>query len=126
MTDTVTLSIPLQTDESGAMRVGGTRVTLDVIIARYQQGDTPEAIHEGFSTIALSDIYAVIAYYLAHQDEIDAYLERRDAEAERIRREVEANYSPEMKARTAHFRELLAMKRSGAALSAAAGRMVGE
>lgn len=112
MTDTPTLSIPLVTDENGAIRVGNTRVTLDVIVARYHQRDTPEAIHEGFPTVSLTDIYAVIAYYLAHRDEIDAYLQRRDAEAEQIRQEVEAGYSPETKARMAHFRKLLAEKRS--------------
>ena len=110
MTDTPTLSIPLTTDADGVIRVGSTRVTLDVIVARHQQGDTPEAIHEGFPTVALTDIYAVIAYYLAHSDEIDAYLQRRDAEATRIRQEVEAGYSPETKARMVHFRALLTKK----------------
>lgn len=113
MTDTPTLSIPLITDESGVMRVGDTRVTLDIIIARYYQGETPEAIHEGFPTVALSDIYAVIAYYLSHRAEIDAYLQRRDAEAEHLRNEVEAGYSAETKARTDYFRELFARKRGG-------------
>jgi uncharacterized protein (DUF433 family) len=112
MISSPTLSVPLITDESGAIRVSGTRVTLDILIARYHQGNTPEAIHEGFPTVPLSDIYSVIAYYLAHRDELDAYLQRRDAQAERIRREVEAGYSPETKTRMEYFRELLAKKRA--------------
>ena len=111
MTDTPTLSIPLQTDEHGTIRVGGTRVTLDTIIARHAQEDTPEAIHEGFPTVSLSDIYAVIAYYLANKNEIDSYLERRRAEGERIRREVEASYSPEIRARNQRLRALRDAKR---------------
>ncbi|MCC6805369.1 MAG: DUF433 domain-containing protein [Anaerolineae bacterium] len=107
MTD---LSIPIYTDESGVMRIDGSRVTLDTIIARFHQGDSPEAIHKGFSTVSLSDIYAVIAYYLAHSAELDAYLQRRDAEAEQLRQEAEANYSPETNTRTAYFRKLLAKK----------------
>lgn len=113
MADIPTLSIPLATDEYGVMHIRNTRVTLDVIVARYQQGDTPEAIHEGFPSVSLSDIYAVIAYYLANREDVDAYLRQRDIEAERIRQEVESNYSPEIRARTEHFRELLAEKRRG-------------
>lgn len=106
-----TLTIPLQTDEHGAIRVSGTRVTLDTLIARYQQGDTPEAIHEGFPTVPLTDIYAVIAYYLAQRAELDAYLKWRDEEAERFRQEVEANATPEQRAHTNYFRDLLTQKR---------------
>jgi uncharacterized protein (DUF433 family) len=93
-----TVNLPLKIDEHGAIRVSGTRVTLDTLIARYHQGDTPEAIHEGFETIPLADIYAVIAYYLDHQEEVDAYLKRRDEEGERIRQEWEARYPPITKA----------------------------
>jgi len=89
-----TITIPLQTDEDGNIRVSGTRVTLDTLIARHNQGDTPEAIHEGFSTVPLTDIYAVVAYYLAHRDEVDAYLKQREEEAQRIRHEWEAEYPP--------------------------------
>lgn len=106
-----TMIIPLQADAHGAIHVSNTRVTLDTLLARYQQGDSPEAIHAGFPTIPLTDIYAVIAYYLAHRDEVDAYLKQRDEEAERIRREVEANYTPEQRTRTQAFKTLLAQKR---------------
>ena len=106
-----TVALPMKMDEHGAIRVSGTRGTLDVLIARHQQGDSPEAIHEGFPTVPLTDIYTVIAYYLAHQGEIDAYLKQRDAARERIRQEIEASYTPEQQARTEHFRALLAQKR---------------
>lgn len=111
MADIPTLHIPIATDEHGVIRVGNTRVTLDTIIARYQQGDTPEAIHEGFPTISVSDIYAVIAYYLAHQTELDAYLARRDAAGKQLRGEIEAGYSPEVKAHEAKLRTLRTQKR---------------
>jgi uncharacterized protein (DUF433 family) len=92
------MTIPLQADENGTIRVSGTRVTLDTVIARYHQGDTPEAIHEGFDVLPITDIYAVIAYYLGHRDELDAYLKRRQNEADRIRQEIEANYTPQQRA----------------------------
>jgi uncharacterized protein (DUF433 family) len=106
-----TVALPIKMDEHGAIRVSGTRVTLDTLIARYQQDESPETIHEGFPTVPLADIYAVIAYYLAHQDEVDTYLKQRDEEAERTRQKVEANYTPEQKAHTERLRALLNQKR---------------
>jgi uncharacterized protein (DUF433 family) len=106
-----TVTLPMKMDEHGAIRVSGTRVTLDTLIVCYQQHESPETIHEGFPTVPLADIYAVIAYYLAHQDDVDAYLKQRDEEAERIRQEVEASYTPEQKAHTERLRTLLAQKR---------------
>jgi uncharacterized protein (DUF433 family) len=84
------MALPLKADENDTVYISGTRVTLDTLIARYQQGDTPEAIHKGFPGVPLSDIYSVVAYYLAHQEEVDTYLEQRDKEAERIRQNWEA------------------------------------
>lgn len=87
---TPTISVPIRTDEHGAIRVGGTRVLLDVIVVSYQQGESAEQIHEGFPSVKLSDVYAVITYYLNNREEVDAYLHRREQEAEQIRRKIEA------------------------------------
>ncbi len=91
-----TMTIPLRTDEHGTILVANTRVTLDSIVNFYLQGESPEDLHRGFPTVPLSDIYAVIAYYLAHRAEVDAYLKRRNDEAERIRQEVEERYPPKV------------------------------
>lgn len=80
-----TMILPLKMDDQGAIRVSGTRVTLDTLIAFYRQGEMPEDLHAGFPTVPLADIYAVIAYYLAHQAELDAYLAQRAAEATHTR-----------------------------------------
>ena len=90
--------LPLVLDEHGTIRVSGTRVTLDTLIGFYRQGETPENLHEGFPTVPLADIYAVIAYYLSHQAELDAYLKQRAEEADRIRREWETRHPPPTKA----------------------------
>ena len=104
------INLPLKFDDEGTIRVSGTRVTLDTVIACYRQGDSPEAIHEGFPSVPLNDIYATLAYYISHQEELDDYLKQRDDEAEQLRQEIEAHYSPEQQARTAYFRSLLARK----------------
>lgn len=43
-----TVDIQLLTDAYGAIRVGGTRVLLDVIIVAFQAGATPEEIAQKF------------------------------------------------------------------------------
>src|SRR5947208_1143305 len=58
---------PLRTDEGGVVRVGKSRVTLDLVVSQYENGMTPEEIVHAYDTLALADVYAVIAYYLRHR-----------------------------------------------------------
>lgn len=44
--------------------------------------------------ISLNITYAVIAYYLRHRDEVDAYLQERQRQAEEMRRFWEARNEP--------------------------------
>lgn len=84
-----TVNLPLKMDEDGAIRVSGTRITLDTLIGFYRQNETAEELHEGFPSVPLADIYAIISYYLANESEVNAYIERRTKEADRIRDEWE-------------------------------------
>jgi uncharacterized protein (DUF433 family) len=79
---------PLREDAAGALRVGGSRVLLELVIRAFQDGATPETIVQRYPTLALSDVYAVIAYYLRHPSEIDGYLARREHEAEAVRQRI--------------------------------------
>lgn len=106
-----TITVPLHMDEHGGIRVSGTRVTFETIISTYLQGYTPETIHEFFPVVPVTDIYAIIAYYLAHREEMDAYLKHRDEEATKIRQEIEANYTPTQRASQERLRKLAAEKR---------------
>lgn len=87
-----TIKVPIHTDEYGTIRIANTRVTLDVVIARYQQGATPEQIRDSFPTLNLGDIYAVITYYLQHQVAVDAYLREQDEIAEQGRQDLESEH----------------------------------
>jgi uncharacterized protein (DUF433 family) len=82
--------VPLRADERGALRVGDSRVTLDVLINEYEEGADPEGIVNSFPTLRLADVYAVIAYYLRHKDTVDDYLRKREVEAAALRREIES------------------------------------
>ena len=72
------------------IRVIGSRITLDTLVHIFQRGDTLEEIAEGFPTLSLDQIKAVISWYLTHQQEADEYLEVRDAIAERLRQEIQS------------------------------------
>jgi uncharacterized protein (DUF433 family) len=87
--------VPLTTDAEGVIRVGRTRVTLDTVVAAYRKGDTPEQIAQDYSSLQAADIYAVIAYYLRHQDEVAAYLARREQQADAVRRKFQALFPAE-------------------------------
>jgi uncharacterized protein (DUF433 family) len=84
--------IPLQTDPEGVVRVGGTRVTLDTVVAAFQAGASPEEIVHDYPALQLSDVYAVLTYYLRHQDAVDRYLQSRREQAAEIRRQNQARY----------------------------------
>jgi hypothetical protein len=43
-----------------------------------------------YDTLNIADVFAVIAYYLAHRAEVDEYLRVCDEKAEIIRRKIES------------------------------------
>jgi uncharacterized protein (DUF433 family) len=59
---------PLKADSDGVIRVGGTRVTLATIVIAFHQGATAETIVQQYPSLTLADVYAVIGYYLRHQN----------------------------------------------------------
>ncbi|MBI4578943.1 MAG: DUF433 domain-containing protein [Planctomycetes bacterium] len=77
---------PLREDAAGALRVGGSRVLLELVIRAFQDGATPETIVQRYATLSLPDVYAVLAYYLRHRSEIETYLARREQQADELRR----------------------------------------
>ncbi|MBX9679185.1 MAG: DUF433 domain-containing protein [Gemmataceae bacterium] len=83
-------SPPLREDSAGALRVGDSRVLLELVIRAFQDGATPEAIVQRYPTLALPDVYAVITYYLRHRSDVEDYLGRREAKAAEVRRRIES------------------------------------
>lgn len=86
--------VPLREDEHGAIRVGKTRVLLDLVIDEFQRGETPEGIVDSYDTLNLADVYVVISYYLRNPEPIHAYLRRREEEAQALRKKIEASQPP--------------------------------
>jgi uncharacterized protein (DUF433 family) len=83
---------PLRVDEGGVVRVGKSRISLDLIVEQYENGMTPEDMVRAYDTLDLADVYAVIAYYLRHKDEVQSYLKRREEDAGALRAKIEAEH----------------------------------
>ena len=81
--------IALEMTADGVWRVGGTRVTLDTVIAAFNEGATAEEIAQQYPSLKLADVYSVIGYYLRRRQEVDAYLKERQRASERVRQENE-------------------------------------
>jgi len=82
---------PLRQDSTGALRIGTSRVLLELVIQAFQDGAaTPEAIVQRYPTTTLPDIYAAIAYYLRHREDVEAYLAEREQRAGEVRQRIES------------------------------------
>lgn len=77
------------------MRVGETRVSLDSVIFAFNEGATPEEIVQQYPTLNLTDVYAVVSYYLQHRGEVEDYLEQRCTQRLELRKAIEAHLDPQ-------------------------------
>lgn len=87
-------AIRLAKGEDGVYRVGGTRVTLDLVIQAFHGGAMAEEIVQKFDSLALSDVYQVIGYYLRHSEELAEYFEKRKSEENELL-DRHAEWSPQ-------------------------------
>jgi uncharacterized protein (DUF433 family) len=92
---TATELIPFEIDAKAVARVGGTRVTLDTVIATFSGGATAEEIAQQYPALSLADIYYVIGYYLRRPSEVQAYLRQRKAQTDDARKQNESLFDPE-------------------------------
>jgi len=64
--------------KEGAYRIAESRVSLDSLVYEFLDGRSPETIRDSFPTLSLEQVYGGLTFYLAHRDEIDAYLAEGD------------------------------------------------
>jgi uncharacterized protein (DUF433 family) len=72
----------------GEPRIADTRIRVrDVVLARDVQALTPEEIAATiFPQLSLAQVYAALAYYEDHRDEIDSLQRREDDYLEELRK----------------------------------------
>lgn len=90
-----TSEIKLTETQAGVLRVGDSRVSLDTVILAFTQGATPEQIVEDYDSLELSEVYAVVSYYLQNREEVENYLERRKVERDQLRQQIETRCNPQ-------------------------------
>jgi uncharacterized protein (DUF433 family) len=84
--------LPLRVDDGGGVRIGNSRVSLDLLVENYESGMTPEDMVRAYDMLLLADVHAAIAYYLRHREEVQTYLKRREAEAQALRTKIETEH----------------------------------
>jgi len=84
--------VPLVKDQAGRLMVPGTRISLDILVAAFKRGESPEAIHDDYETVSLADVYAIFSYYLRHRAEVEAYLAEQEREGAEIQARIEQMY----------------------------------
>jgi len=103
---TLTHSVPLEQDAEGTVRVLGTRVTLDTLMAAFNKGNTAEQIQDSFPSLSLAQVYGVIAWYIDNQKDAEEYFKARQTDADTMREEIESQ--PEY----GEFRETIRQRRA--------------
>jgi uncharacterized protein (DUF433 family) len=93
--------VPLREWDDGTIRVGDTRVLLEIVVHAYLDGWSAEEIVAQYDSLELPDVYAVLAYYLRHRSEVDEYVRQAEHETEKFWAQTEARHSQ------AGLRELL-------------------
>lgn len=64
----------LTQDRHGFVHIAGHRIGLRHVIELYQNGSTPEMVHDHFPTLPLAVVYKVIAFSLENRADVDAYI----------------------------------------------------
>jgi len=79
---------PLIEDNTGAIRVGNSRVLLELVIRAFEDGASPESIVQRFSTLSLSDVYSTISYYLRNRETVEDYLIFREELGNKVEQKI--------------------------------------
>ena len=84
------ITLPIRVDESGVYRVGATRVSLDVVLRGFLEGQSPEEIRKNFDSLNPADLLVIFGYFMKRRTEAAEYVRECDEEWEACRREWEA------------------------------------
>lgn len=78
------------------IRVRGTRVGVEQILAMYRTGRLAEDIAVEFPIVTLEQVYGVLAWYLRNRAEAEAYLDRWESRARQSRSAQSQSGAPEV------------------------------
>ena len=110
----LTVVVPLREEPSGVLRVGKSRVLLELVLHAFKAGATPEAIVQSYDTLNLADVYAVVSRYLAAPGPFEEYLRIREQVAAESRRKIEEFQGPQVNLRAILLARAKAKEEAGA------------
>jgi uncharacterized protein (DUF433 family) len=68
----------VEIDEQGVAWVSDTKVkVIEIALDKLVHGSSPEEIHFQYPHLSLAQIYAALAYYYEHQNELDSEIQHR-------------------------------------------------
>lgn len=91
---TIQLDKYLEFQDTDRIRIRGHRLGIENILTCYLEGYNPDQIAQEFPGLELETVYAIIAYYLANQIELNAYLTRWRKRNEQAYQEWVSHPSP--------------------------------
>ena len=59
----LTVAVPLWEDPPGVVRVGDSRVLLELVLNAFKRGESAEGIVRSYRTLRLAHVYAIISRY---------------------------------------------------------------
>jgi len=101
---------PYIEERNGGLYVEGSRISLDSVVIRFQEGASPERIVQSFPAMKLAQVYGAIAYYLENQQMINEYIAEGQRELERTVPPLSQS-NPELFARLEAARAKMGSKR---------------
>ena len=102
---------PYVEERNGGLYIAGTRVSLDSVVIRFQEGASPERIVQSFPTLKLSQVYGAVAYYLENEQAVNEYIAESQRELERSVPPLSQS-NPELFARLEAARQKMGSKRA--------------
>ena len=86
------VSVPLEFNKHGVIRIRNSRVSLDSVLHAYNEGAMPEEIVYQFPTLQLKAIYAVISYALYHPEFVNSYLQKQQAQSAELQKQIKKQF----------------------------------
>ncbi|MGO8753344.1 MAG: DUF433 domain-containing protein [Thermoguttaceae bacterium] len=82
----------------GRACIAGHRIrVMDIVVWHEMRGHSPDQIVDLFPGINLADVYAALAYYFDHCEEIEDEFRKEDQLAEWVKANIPSKIPPEMR-----------------------------
>ena len=93
----------LDRDRYGEIRLRGHRIGLDHVVCFHARGESVSEIVSRFPSLSMELVDAVVAFYEANRDEVDAYVAQARAELDRQRADSAGPNLEELRLRNAEL-----------------------